>query len=66
MSLPFGQGILLPYFQISYKPVKNFEGANTLAYFGGASAAKKVSFVPLTPGDNVIKLFSFITDDETQ
>jgi hypothetical protein len=32
--------------------------------FSEAAAAKKKSFITLTPGVNVIKLFSFIADDE--
>jgi hypothetical protein len=30
----------------------------------GASVTKKKSFITLAPGDNVIKLFFFVADDE--
>jgi hypothetical protein len=29
------------------------------------SVTKEKSFITLTPGDNVVKLFLFVTDDET-
>jgi hypothetical protein len=41
-----------------------FPGTNTLAYFVLPSATKSKSFMRLTPDVNVIKLFSFVTDDE--
>jgi hypothetical protein len=36
------------------------------AYFGAVQAKKRSSFITLTPGVNVIILFSFIADDEAQ
>jgi hypothetical protein len=37
------------------------------AYFTGeCKREKKKSFIVLTPGVNIIKLFSFVTDDEAQ
>ena len=42
---------------------KGFPRTNTLAYLASLSVMKKKSFMALTPGVNVIKLFSFVTDD---
>jgi len=39
-------------------------GTNPLAYFPGAGVMNKKSIKTLTPGVNVIKLFSFVTDNE--
>jgi hypothetical protein len=44
--------------------LKDLPGTNTLAYLFGALVMKKKRFITLAPGGNVIKLFSFITDDE--
>jgi len=44
-------------------PETKLVGANTLAYFG---PTKKGGFVRLTPGVNIMKLFSFIADDEAK
>jgi hypothetical protein len=43
---------------------KRLPGTNTLAYLASSSAMKEKSFITLTPVVNVIKLFSFVTDDE--
>jgi hypothetical protein len=45
-------------------PRKNLQGTNILAYFATPSVTKKDSLMRLTPGVNVIKLFSFVADNE--
>jgi hypothetical protein len=45
---------------------KNLPHANTQAYFLLPSVMKKKSFVTLSPGVDVIKLFYVVTDDEAQ
>jgi hypothetical protein len=43
------------------------QGQNALAYFAGfVSDEEKNSLIALAPGANVIKLFSFIADDEAK
>jgi hypothetical protein len=44
----------------------SFTLVQATAYFAAASATKKRSFIGARPALNVIKLFSFVTDDETQ
>ncbi len=39
---------------------------NTLAYWASSTVMKEKSFITLTPGINVIKLFSFVADDEAK
>ncbi len=43
---------------------KDLLGTNGLAYFALPSVTMKKKFVTLGPGVNVIKLFSFVTDDK--
>jgi hypothetical protein len=43
---------------------KSLPGTNSLAYFASTPVTKKKSFVIFPPGVNVIKLFSFVTDDK--
>jgi len=43
---------------------KGLPGTNTLAYYPGELVTNEKSSIRLTPGVNVIKLFSFLTDDE--
>jgi hypothetical protein len=43
---------------------KGLPGINTLAYLASSSVMKKKGFITLTPGVNVMKLFSFAADDE--
>jgi hypothetical protein len=51
--------------QMLVLPEKNFPWRNTLAYFFPAIRDEpRKSIAALTPGVNVIKLFSFVTDDE--
>jgi hypothetical protein len=42
---------------------KGLPGTNTLAYYENSLITDRKSFITLGPGGNVIKLFSFITDD---
>ncbi len=45
--------------------LKNMLGTNTLAYFDLPSAMSKIKKLnAIQPGVNVIKLFSFVDDDE--
>jgi hypothetical protein len=37
---------------------------NTLAYWASSTVTKEKCFITLTPGVDVIKLFSFVADDE--
>ncbi len=39
---------------------KGLPGTHTLAYFTSPSVIKKISFMILTPGANVIKLFTVV------
>jgi len=56
--------LLTPAFPILLNPPETkLVGANTPAYFG---PTKKGGFERLTPGVNVMKLFSFVADDETK
>jgi hypothetical protein len=43
---------------------KVIASTNTLAYLASSTVTKEKSFIRLTPGVNVLKLFSFVTDDE--
>ncbi len=45
---------------------KDLSDTNTLAYFASSSVAKKKSLITLNYVINVVKLFFFITDDETE
>ncbi len=45
---------------------KSFQVQNALAYSASTSLTEKKSFITLLPGVNVIKLFSFVTDDKAQ
>jgi hypothetical protein len=51
---------LQPFLLLNYAKIDK----NTLAYFINDLTMKKISYLALTPGVNVIKLFSFIADDE--
>jgi hypothetical protein len=46
--------------------LKNLQGVNTSANFAAVSVIKEKCFITLTPGVNVIKLFSFITVHEAK
>ncbi len=50
---------LWPWPQILIPDWKGFPTTNTLAYQASSSAMKEKSFITLTPGVNVIKLFFF-------
>jgi hypothetical protein len=41
-------------------------GPNALAYFVGTISDEEKRFTTLSPGANVIKLFSFVADDEAK
>jgi hypothetical protein len=45
---------------------KNGRSTNTPAYLDMSSITKEKSLIRLTPGFNVIELFSFVTDDKAQ
>ncbi len=45
---------------------KNLLGTNTLAYFIPASLPKEKDVMTSKPGVNVIKLFSYVADDEAK
>jgi len=61
----FYLGRLLALLASKYWPEKTCHGQE-LAYLTTAYVTKKKIFINLTPGVNVIKLVSFITDDEAQ
>jgi len=42
------------------------KGTNTLAYLASSSVMMQKRSIPLTPGVNVIKLVSFIADNEAK
>jgi hypothetical protein len=41
-------------------------GTNIVPYLPTMSVTEQKSFITLTPGANVIKLFPFVSDDEAQ
>jgi hypothetical protein len=43
---------------------KGLPGTNTLAYLASSSATKKKSFITLTPGVDVRKLFFLVTENK--
>ncbi len=45
---------------------KGLTGTNTMAYYKCSEITAVKSFIVMTPGVNVIKLFSFIADDEAK
>jgi len=57
---------LLPYSKNIRLGWKGLTGANTLAYYENSQFTDRKSFITLDPGDDVIKLFSTVADEEAK
>jgi hypothetical protein len=59
-----GELLVLPAnVRLDWKEIARYKHSSL---FGLINVMKEKSFITLTPGVNVIKLFSFVTDDEAQ
>jgi hypothetical protein len=60
-----GKLLVLPEkVRLDWKVFARLPGINTLAYLASLSATKEKSFITLSPGLNVSKLFLFVTDKD--